>query len=69
LVVADGPITLAVEDNGRGFETDGTPAAGKDGLMNLRRRMEDIGGRFEHQSKPSQGTRVTFTAPLGGDSA
>lgn len=59
-------LVLIVEDNGRGFETDTLSQNGADGLMNLRHRMEDIGGKFEQQSEPARGTRVAFMAPMNG---
>ena len=65
LSVTNGTVTLAVEDNGRGFAGGAASVAG-DGLQNLRQRMEEIGGRFEQQSEPQHGTRVTFIAPMQG---
>lgn len=59
-------LTLSVEDNGRGFEAGLAQKNGADGLMNLRHRMEDIGGQFEQQSEPDRGTRIVFVAPLNG---
>lgn len=59
-------LTLSVEDNGRGFETGLVPKKGGDGLMNLRHRMDDIGGRFEQHSEPERGTRVSFIALMDG---
>jgi signal transduction histidine kinase len=57
-------LTLAVEDNGRGFEIDGKVAADADGLANLNRRLADIGGRCEYRSEHGKGTTTTFTVPL-----
>ncbi len=56
-------LSLVIEDNGRGFHpgTEGTP--GEDGLINLRQRMTEIGGRFEQQSEPGRGTRTSLVAP------
>ena len=61
-----GRARLTVEDNGRGFEAGLAQKNGADGLMNLRHRMEDIGGQFEQQSEPDRGTRIVFVAPLNG---
>jgi signal transduction histidine kinase len=61
-------LRLAVEDNGCGFAPEQTAAAGThEGLANMRRRMEDIGGRFELTSRPGGGTRVEFIAPLADE--
>jgi signal transduction histidine kinase len=52
-------VEITVEDNGRGF--DHAPDNSRsDGLRNMRQRMDEIGGQFHLESKPGQGTRVTF---------
>ena len=56
-------ICLALEDNGRGFDT-ATPRAGGNGLRNMRRRLEEMGGTFELESQPGTGTRIRLTLPL-----
>jgi signal transduction histidine kinase len=35
-----------------------------DGVANMRRRLEKMGGRFELQSKPGAGMAVSFDLPL-----
>lgn len=59
-----GTITLTIEDNGRGFQTENTPAPDANGLGNLNRRAGEIGGRCEQRSEPGKGTTVTFIVPL-----
>ena len=59
-----GTITLTIEDNGRGFQTNNMPAPDADGLGNLNRRADEIGGRCEQRSEPEKGTTITFTVPL-----
>lgn len=55
----DGILTLAVQDNGTGFQAEPTsPSA--DGLRNIRQRMEALGGKFDLQSNRNSGTRVTL---------
>lgn len=62
-------LRIAVEDNGCGFAPEETTAAGThEGLTNMRRRMEEIGGRFQITSHPGGGTRVEFIAPLPSES-
>ena len=62
--VRDGTLVISVEDNGCGF--DATHEAGaRNGLSNMRRRCERLGGGFEIQSSPGQGAKVTFLLPLG----
>lgn len=56
-------LTVVVADNGQGM-SDTTTGQGADGLTNMRRRLEQIGGRCEFHSAPGQGTRVRFVLPL-----
>jgi two-component system, NarL family, sensor kinase len=52
-------LTLAIADDGRGFDVEAlqrSPRAGL-GLTHMRERVEALGGRFE-LSASSQGTRV-----------
>lgn len=60
-VTAD-TIELSIADDGRGFSGSSTDAHA-DGLRNMRQRMEQIGGRFEIESSPPSGTRITLVAP------
>jgi len=65
-------FTLAVEDDGRGFEcpvdrgaiSENGPVRGTvgggNGLSNMARRLEEIGGRCEIHSAPGAGTTVRF---------
>ena len=62
-------LVLRVADNGRGFASPGATApAGKKGgfgLLNIRQRVEGLGGRLEIVSVPGQGTTATSRMPLG----
>src|SRR5262249_16681418 len=58
-----GALRIVLEDNGCGFSTTPAPTNG-DGLSNLRRRMEKIGGDFEVESHPGAGTRCRISLPL-----
>ena len=58
-------FTLEIQDDGRG------PAGAKEaraqtrnGLRNMGKRMEDVGGSFEIGPAPDRGTLVRLTAPL-----
>ncbi len=58
-------LEMSIEDNGCGF--DQTPDVdGADGLRNMRQRIEEIGGRFQLESKPASGTKIVFTCPSNG---
>ena len=60
-------VVVEVEDEGEGFDT-GRVGAGEGGLglFSVRERVEMVGGRFEVESKPGHGTRVTIAVPAGG---
>jgi len=66
-------FALAVQDNGRGFSPNLVPReasadpdriGGGHGLVNMKLRLEEIGGRCEIQSAPRAGTTVKFDAPM-----
>jgi signal transduction histidine kinase len=56
-------FTLTIADNGRGFLAEATAGTGN-GLDNMRRRLEEIGGRCAIRSAPGQGTCVTFNVSV-----
>jgi signal transduction histidine kinase len=72
IAVESKELILTIEDNGKGFLQDGAQngdqkiAAGcqRDGLGNMRKRVESIGGRMELDSGPGRGTRVELTITL-----
>jgi len=56
---------LEIEDNGCGVvELDDTKGRSRNGLRNMRKRMEDIGGSFSIGRAPEQGTRVRLIVPI-----
>lgn len=67
-------FTLTIIDNGRGFDpgsirgaadsTEPFRTAGGNGLANMQRRMEEIGGQCEWQTARGEGTRVVLTLPV-----
>jgi signal transduction histidine kinase len=59
----DGALRIALEDNGCGFASPPATMAGE-GLANMRRRLEAIGGHFEYQSQPGAGTTCSIWLPL-----
>jgi signal transduction histidine kinase len=57
-------VKLRVADDGQGFDTQ-IPRTGRHvGLWSMRERVEQLGGQFEVQSVPGQGTTVTTVVPL-----
>ena len=61
--VVDERLTIEVADDGRGFAV-GADRPGADGLVNMRTRLQKMGGQFEITSLPGKGTRVKFILPL-----
>ena len=66
-----GGFALLVADNGQGFDhhllklndpvpTDAARVSSGNGLANMQRRLEEIGGRCEWDTAPGEGTRVRF---------
>jgi two-component system CheB/CheR fusion protein len=68
---SDTRLTLAVHDNGGGFDyqqvLNAAPGSGGLGLMSLHERIEFIGGEMHVDSGPGSGTTVTLMAPLEPD--
>jgi len=61
-------FVVELEDDGRGPADAATAAnRGRNGLRNMRRRMEDVGGSFSIKAVSKHGTLVRLTAPLGED--
>ncbi|HZQ48511.1 MAG TPA: two-component regulator propeller domain-containing protein [Verrucomicrobiae bacterium] len=61
--VNDSELEILIEDDGRGFAFE-TPDQFGNGLGNMKKRIEEIGGRFELTSRPEKGTRIYFQIPL-----
>jgi signal transduction histidine kinase len=63
LRVEDGRALLEIDDDGSGFDLELAKGKGQ-GLGNLQRRAETLGGAFMIQSVPDQGTTVQLTIRL-----
>jgi signal transduction histidine kinase/ligand-binding sensor domain-containing protein len=63
VAVEDSTLRVDIEDNGRGFDPAADQPQGN-GLRNLRQRFHALGGRFNLESRPGQGTKVSMTIPL-----
>ena len=55
-------VRLTVQDDGVGFDADGTGRGY--GLDNMRQRAEEVGGTFELSSDPGRGTSVSVVLPI-----
>jgi signal transduction histidine kinase len=61
--VSGAELNIVVEDNGRGFDFNRCLGRGN-GLRNLRRRLDDLGGRVEVSCPTGRGACVRLVAPL-----
>lgn len=59
---------LEIEDNGQGMANmDQARAKTRNGLTNMRKRLEEVGGSFAIEPRPEGGTVVRLSGPLGKD--
>jgi ligand-binding sensor domain-containing protein/signal transduction histidine kinase len=63
LKLAKGKLSLALEDNGKGFNQDEVSSFGN-GLRNMEERVRSFGGCFELESEPGKGTRIQIHLSL-----
>lgn len=61
---AKGELRLVVSDDGTGFDVSAPGQPGHNGLANMRRRAESMGGRLQVESEKGSGTRIIVTLPL-----
>ncbi len=67
----DGRLLIEVNDKGAGFDLAAVMSGGsssKFGLFSIRERMKSLGGSFDLQSIPGQGTTVLLSLPLADPS-
>jgi signal transduction histidine kinase len=53
-------VRLSIRDNGRGFDPQKLIFPGN-GLVNMQKRIEDIGGKFQIISDPGEGTAIEIS--------
>ena len=58
----DGSFVLEIRDNGCGM--DPAKAQNRNGLRNMRKRMENVGGSFSIGANADGGTIVKLRSPL-----
>jgi signal transduction histidine kinase len=56
-------VVVTIEDNGKGFDPL-TADSQRNGLLNMRQRIESVGGVCTIASRPGAGCRIEFSAPL-----
>jgi len=57
-------LRITITDNGNGFD-QARQGSGGNGLLNMKKRAEEMGGTFDIESRPGEGTRVLFTIDPG----
>jgi signal transduction histidine kinase len=63
LDMENGAPFLQIEDNGAGLPTADTPRRIGHGLMNMAKRAQTVGAKFEVASAPGKGTTVWVRLP------
>jgi len=66
LDMGDTSVKLAMDDNGKGFDTDALGKEANLGLKLIKERTEMLGGTYEINSSPGKGARVTLSIPVTG---
>lgn len=68
IALAHGRLAAEIRDDGRGFVAPAGQSpptnGGGNGLRNMRRRAEQLGGHLDIRSAPGQGTHLQLTIPL-----
>jgi len=59
----DQQLHLHIQDNGVGFEPEAVRGSGN-GLFNMEKRVEELGGHFAVQSSPTKGTNIVLSLPM-----
>ncbi len=57
-------LLLRIENDGRGFSVAAAESGARNGLKNMRSRIEELGGHFEVHSSAESGTTLTARVPL-----
>ena len=65
LVLAHSRLEIDIEDNGTGFSAERANFT-RNGLSNMKERIEEIDGTFEISSRPDNGTRICLRVPIKG---
>jgi signal transduction histidine kinase/ligand-binding sensor domain-containing protein len=63
----DGAVSVAVHDNGKGFDPDEAARTGGFGLIGITERARILGGETAFRSSPGSGTTVEIKFKLKGD--
>ena len=56
-------LNMQIKDNGKGFSIDGISGLGN-GMINMQKRIEDIGGKIKIETAQGDGTQISFSVKL-----
>jgi signal transduction histidine kinase len=62
--VVNGSFEIKIEDNGSGFTPEAMVNSDRNGLRNMRSRIEELGGEFQIRSAMGAGTTVELRIPV-----
>jgi len=60
----EGTFVVAIRDNGIGFTPEAQEHSERNGLRNMRSRIQETGGTIEMRSAPGAGTEIAFRVPI-----
>jgi PAS domain S-box-containing protein len=67
LDMEDEQVVLTISDDGKGFDVKGIGSKKTLGLLGMKERVFMMGGRYELNSRPMQGTTIRVLVPLEKD--
>jgi len=62
--IGENAIRLSLDDNGNGFDTDSLEKESNLSMKLIKDRAEMMGGKFDIDTAPGKGARVTLTIPV-----
>ncbi|OAM89052.1 histidine kinase [Termitidicoccus mucosus] len=64
LAAEGGIFRMRLHDDGRGFDSAAAERDDGNGLVNMRARMAEVGGRIDIMSRPGEGTDIVVDVPM-----
>jgi signal transduction histidine kinase/ligand-binding sensor domain-containing protein len=59
--IVAGQLEISIQDDGGGFDPRSLETIGRNGLVNMRQRIEGLGGRFSIQTIPGRSTTISIS--------
>ena len=57
-------LDISVRDNGKGISESGNGMVNGNGIENMKKRAEEIGGKFEIINKSGRGVTINISVPV-----